>query len=468
MSALFKDSLNVINVGLNSFAETVERAGGTATHVDWRPPADGDADTGRALARLVNHADIDDANQKAFQNYLNAQPVLEGVGRALGTVPDMGERTLLHAGPPIPWAEMGGPMKGAIVGAILYEGWAATEEAAWELAGGDELTYDSCHHHGAVGPMSGIISPSMPVWIIRNKDNGQPAFSNFNEGLGKVLRYGANSPEVIERLKWIETSLAEVMKSAVEAKGEMDLKPLMAQALHMGDEGHNRNVAGTALLIKHLIPGALKSNRDPGDIAAAVEFMAGNDLFFLNLSMASCKAMLDAAHGVPGSSMVTAMARNGVTFGIRMSGTGGQWFSTPSRIADGLFFPGFSRDDAAPDLGDSAITETAGIGGFAMASSLAIVQFVGGTPAQALGYTQEMAHITLGRNSAFTIPALDFTGSPAGIDARKVVDTGIEPVINTGIAHKEAGVGQIGAGITRAPMTVFSDAVRALAETIGD
>ncbi|HIA80644.1 MAG TPA: DUF1116 domain-containing protein [Rhodospirillales bacterium] len=427
----------------------------------------GNTNTGRALATLINNEEVDAANRIALSRYLAANPVLKGVDKAANSVPGMGERTLLHAGPPISWEEMGGPMKGAIIGAVIYEGWTETEKAAFELASSGEITFAPCHHHSAVGPMSGIISPSMPVWIVENTEHGNKSYSNFNEGLGKVLRYGANSPEVILRLKWIEETLATVCRSSLENRGELELKPLIGQALHMGDECHNRNVASTALLIKKLFPSIIKTNLPPDDIASTVEFMSGNDLFFLNLSMAACKSMMDAAHGIDNSSMVTAMARNGVTFGIRMSGTGNEWFWTQSRVADGLFFPGFSQNDAAPDLGDSAITETAGIGGFAMASAPAIVQFVGGTPTEALGYTQEMAHITLGRNNAFSIPALDFIGSPAGIDARKVVDTGIEPIINTGIAHKDAGVGQIGAGITRAPMTVFNDAILALADKLG-
>ena len=358
-------------------------------------------------------------------------------------------------------------MKGAILGAVIYEGWTETEKAASEMASSGEITFSPCHHHSAVGPMSGIISPSMPVWIVENTEHGNKSYSNFNEGLGKVLRYGANSPEVILRLKWIEETLATVCRAALQNIGELELKPLIGQALHMGDECHNRNVASTALLIKKLFPSIIKTKLPPDDIASTVEFMSGNDLFFLNISMAACKGMMDAAHGIDNSSMVTAMARNGVTFGIRMSGTGNEWFWTQSRVADGLFFPGYSQNDAAPDLGDSAITETAGIGGFAMASAPAIVQFVGGTPTEALGYTQEMAHITLGRNNAFSIPALDFIGSPAGIDARKVVDKGLEPIINTGIAHKDAGVGQIGAGITRAPMIVFNDAITTLADKLG-
>ena len=467
MTNLFTSDLKVINVGLDAFADSIIQNGGNATKVAWRPPALGDTNTGRALATLINNEEVDAANRIALSRYLAANPVLKGVGKAANSVPGMGERTLLHAGPPISWEEMGGPMKGAIIGAVIYEGWTETEKAASEMASSGEITFSPCHHHSAVGPMSGIISPSMPVWIVENTEHGNKSYSNFNEGLGKVLRYGANSPEVILRLKWIEETLATVCRAALQNIGELELKPLIGQALHMGDECHNRNVASTALLIKKLLPSIIKTKLPPDDIASTVEFMSGNDLFFLNLSMAACKSMMDAAHGIDNSSMVTAMARNGVTFGIRMSGTGNEWFWTQSRVADGLFFPGYSQNDAAPDLGDSAITETAGIGGFAMASAPAIVQFVGGTPTEALGYTQEMAHITLGRNNAFSIPALDFIGSPAGIDARKVVDTGIEPIINTGIAHKDAGVGQIGAGITRAPMIVFNDAITTLADKLG-
>jgi hypothetical protein len=281
-----------------------------------------------------------------------------------------------------------------------------------------------------------------------------------------VLRFGANSPDVIDRLKWIGQVLGPTLRAGVEILGGLDLKTLMAQALHMGDEVHNRNVAASSLFLKRLISALLKTDTPSADIAAVVDFIAGNDHFFLNLSMAACKAMLDAAHGVPGSSMVTAMARNGVEFGIRVSGTGDQWFTTRAPVVDGLFFPGYTTADAAPDLGDSAITETAGVGGFAMAASPAIVKFVGGTPQDAIDNTTAMTYITLGRNGAFTLPPMNFAGSPAGIDVRKVVDTGIQPIINTGIAHREAGVGQIGAGITRAPLACFTQAVSALASAM--
>jgi uncharacterized protein DUF1116 len=283
-----------------------------------------------------------------------------------------------------------------------------------------------------------------------------------------VLRFGAHGREVLDRLRWMVDVLAPTMSAVLARHGPLELKPLIAQALHMGDECHNRNAAASSLLLKKLVPAALESNVPQPQLAQALSFIAGNDHFFLNLSMAACKAMLDAAHGVPGSSMVTAMTRNGVEFGIRVSGTGHRWFTAPAPIVDGLFFPGYTTADAAPDLGDSAITETAGLGGFAMAASPAIVKFVGGTPQDAIHNTMAMTHITVGRNNAFTLPALNFAGSPAGIDIRKVVDTGIQPIINTGIAHREAGIGQIGAGITRAPLDCFTQAVSALAHSIED
>ncbi|MBX3331783.1 MAG: DUF1116 domain-containing protein [Nitrospira sp.] len=466
--ALFQEKLQVLNIGLSSFVDSITRTGGSVLQIEWAPPAEGQPEVGRTLAQLVNLLSVETANQTAFDAYQSAQPVLSGVGIAGKALPNMGERMILHGGPPIHWKNMCGPMKGAIIGAILYEGWAENLAEAEAMASSGDVAFEPCHHHNAVGPMAGIISPSMPVWMVTNTTDGNQAFCNFNEGLGKALRFGANGPDVITRLKWMGQILAPALQAGVEVLGGVDLKPMMAQALHMGDEVHNRNAAASALFLKRLISALLKTRTPSADVAAAVDFIAGNDHFFLNLSMAACKAMLDAAHGVPGSSMVTAMARNGVEFGIRVSGTGNTWFTAPAPIVHGLFFPGYTTADAAPDLGDSAITETAGVGGFAMAASPAIVKFVGGTPQDAIDNTNTMTHITVGRNNAFTLPALNFAGSPAGIDIRKVVDTGIQPIINTGIAHREAGIGQIGAGITRAPLACFTQAVSALAHSIDD
>lgn len=460
---LFEQELQVINVGLSSFADSIQKTGGKAIQLDWRPPAAGDRETGRKLALSINDPEVEAANRTAYERFLSAQPVLKAVQQARHAIPDLGERTVLHAGPPIEWSRMCGPMQGAVVGAILYEGWAKDQASARMLASSGEIAFSPCHHFGAVGPMSGVISPSMPVWIVQNQDRGNTSFSNLNEGLGKVLRFGANDASVLERLKWMEAILGPAMDAALQQSGGVALRPIIAQALHMGDECHNRNAAASSLLFKRLTPALLKTDCAPGDIARVLEFIAGNDHFFLNISMACCKAMLDAAHGVEHSTLVTAMARNGVEFGIRVSGAGEAWFTAPAPMVDGLFFPGYSQADAAPDLGDSAITETAGIGGFAMGAAPAIVQFVGGTPQDAIAYTREMYHITMGVNGGFTLPPLNFDAAPAGIDARRVVDTGIAPVINTGIAHREAGVGQVGAGITRAPLACFEKAIGALA-----
>jgi hypothetical protein len=468
MKALFQKDLKVINVGLQGFADNIAAAGGAATQLAWAPPAGADAALGWALANLVGDERIEAANRIAYGRYLAAQPRLADLVLARDIMPGLaaGERRILHSGPPIAWDDMCGPQQGAITGAILYEGWVESLAAAEKLAASGQVALEPCHHHGAVGPMAGIISPSMPVWVVENAAGKNRAFCNLNEGLGKVLRFGANSPEVLDRLRWLGTEFFTTMQAAVRGLEDANLKPLMAQALHMGDELHNRNAAATALLFKRFTLALLKSKVDTGAIARALAFVAGNEHFFLNISMAACKSMSDAAQGVPGSTMVTVMARNGVNFGLRLSGTGDQWFQAPANPVHGLYFPGYSVEDAAADLGDSAITETNGLGGFAMAASPAIVQFVGGTPADATANSRRMLSITLGSNPAFTLPALNFGGTPAGIDARLVADSGLLPIINTGIAHKKAGVGQIGAGITTAPMECFNEALAALAKTL--
>ena len=405
------------------------------------------------------------ANAQAVERILAAKPMLVDIGRAADHVKGLGPRHILHAGPPIAWSRMCGPMRGAVVGAILYEGWADTPEAAEKLAGGGGVTFAPCHHFGAVGPMAGILSPSMPVVIVENAPGGTRAFATLNEGLGKVLRFGAYNTEVLDRLRWMNDTLAPALGQALRAHGPVDLKNLTAQGLQMGDECHNRNVASTSLFARMMAPALVRTS--PADVAASVlEFLEANNHFYLNLSMAASKATLDAAHGIAGSSVVIAMARNGVEVGVRMSGTGDAWFTAPAVVPDGLYFPGYSAADANPDLGDSAITETAGIGGFAMAAAPAIVRFVGGAAEEAIGYTKRMYTITLARNNDFGIPALGFAGTPTGIDARRVVDSGVQPVINTGIAHREAGVGQIGAGIAKAPLACFSEALRELARQL--
>jgi hypothetical protein len=380
-------------------------------------------------------------------------------------------RLLLHAGPPVAWSDMCGPMHGAMIGAALYEGWADTPETARRMLERGEIEFAQCHDFNAVGPMAGIISASMPLIRVRDATHGNVAYTNLNEGIGRCLRFGANGPDVLQRLKWFEAVLAPVLKAAVrhafDQRGGIDLKAIQSQALLMGDEVHSRNAASTALFFITLaVPlAAVNAHAISQDhIHQTLDFVANSSQFFLNYSMASCKAIMDAAHGVPFSTVVSAIARNGTETGVRISGMGQQWFTAKSDLPQGLFFPGFKQEDACPDIGDSAITETAGFGGCSFAASPALTLLAGGTVIDAVRYSREMYEITVTKNPSLSLPALDFAGAPCGIDVRKVVDTGIRPVVTTGIAHSEAGVGQIGAGIVRVPMACFANAFSAIAE----
>ncbi|MCD6309692.1 MAG: DUF1116 domain-containing protein, partial [Candidatus Eremiobacteraeota bacterium] len=385
---------------------------------------------------------IETANEFAIEMMRSARPVWVDVGRAIDVIPGMEEDLILHAGPPIAWEDMCGPMKGAVLGALVYEGKASDLKKAEALIKDGEIRFAPCHHHRAVGPMAGIISPSMYVFIVENKTHGNRAYCTINEGLGKVLRFGANSPDVIEHLLWMENTLGPVLKDAINhtEKG-IDIKAITTQALQMGDECHNRNVAATNLLLKELMPYLLALDRDRETITGIVKFISGNPHFFLNLSMPACKAIVDTIRGKEYCTIMSAMARNGVKLGIQVASLGNQWFTADAGQPKGLYFPGFSEKDANPDLGDSTISETAGIGAFAMASAPAIVRFIGGSPKDAVKYTKQMYEICFGTHVDYQIPYMDFAGTPLGVDIRKVVEKQITPIINTGIAHREPGIG---------------------------
>jgi hypothetical protein len=461
INALFGKDLIVLNLGLASMAKAVRLQGVKVVDIEWQPSRDG-------IPRLHwtrAGKSMDEANQEVLDRIQRGQAVLIGMGIARDVIPGMHKRMILHAGPPIEWERMCGPTRGAVMGALIYEGLAADEAEAQKLAGSGEIEYSPCHHHHAVGPMAGVVSPSMPVFILENKTFGNRAYCTQNEGLGKVLRYGGMGPEVYTRLKWMETNLYPVLDRALQSlTNGIDIKSLIAQALHMGDECHNRNRAATSLFLRAIGPALARTNQDNEVLAKVIEFIDRNDHFFLNLSMPAAKAMLEAAEGIPASTIVTVMARNGTDFGIRMASMPERWFTAPAGRVQGLYFPQYTEKDANPDIGDSTITETAGYGGMAMAAAPAITQFVGGTPQMAMENTLEMYEITFGEHTNLTIPALNFRGTPLGIDVRKVMETGILPRINTGIAHKDPGVGMVGAGILRAPEKCFMDAFLAVKE----
>ncbi|MFH8250629.1 DUF1116 domain-containing protein [Microbacterium sp. B2969] len=466
---LFTKPLDVVNVGLAMFEEDIARQGAAVTGVDWAPPGGGDPRVVAALDALATGAlpdRIAAANAEAVDRIMSARPVLVGFGRALDVVPGMTATTILHAGPPIEWERMSGPMKGAVTGALVFEGLARDLDEAAAVAASGRITFSPCHEHASVGSMAGVTSASMYVHIVRNETHGNVAYTNLSEQMAKILRMGANDDSVIARLNWMRDTLGPMLAEAMEIGGPIDLRLLLAQALHMGDEAHNRNIAGTLLLFQALAPALLQTRFTAAQKKEVFDFIASSDYFSGPTWMAAAKAALDAAEGIPDSTVVTTMARNGIEFGIRVAALPGQWFTGPAQQVVGPMFAGYTLDDSGRDIGDSAITETFGFGGFAMAGAPAIVALVGGTVGEARAHTLAMGEITTTPNQNLTIPALDFAGLPTGIDVRKVMETGILPLINTAIAHKEPGIGMIGAGITHPPVEAFQKATLALADAL--
>jgi hypothetical protein len=459
MTELLRREPHVISAGLSLLADATQEQAARVTRVDWAPPMAGSEDD---LVPVLSDQRRTRANALAVQRMLNARAQLVDVvpaGRALG----LGAGEFLHAGPPIGWDRAAGPLRGALMGAAVLEGLADSPEAAAALAERGGLALAPCHSRGAVGPMAGVISASMWVFVLEDPATGRRSYCSLNEGLGQVLRYGAFSPAVLERLAWMSAVLGPLLAAAVRGHGPVDVTAILAQMVQMGDEAHNRNRTGTLMLLRDLLPSMVESGFSSADVSRAAAFIGGNDHFFLNLAMPACKLALDAARAIPGATMVVAMARNGTDFGIQVSGTGDAWFTSPALTPQGLFLGSYRPEDASPDIGDSAITETAGLGGFAMAAAPAIARLVGGTAADALATTRRMYEITLAEHPLYQVPALEFRGTPAGIDVTLVVRTGILPQINTGMAGKVAGTGQVGAGLVTPPAEVFPAALRALA-----
>ena len=411
---------------------------------------------------------IELANKEVLRRIFEAEPVLVDVQPAGNVIKGLRKNMILHSGPPIEWARMCGPMRGAVCGIAVFEGWAANLADAEKAAATGQFSFHPNHHFGAVGPMTGMTTIRQPVVIVENRTFGNRAYCTINEGLGKVMRFGGNDSEVLDRLRWIADVLGPALSLALKASGGIALKSIIARGLAMGDEMHQRNIACSALFLRDIAPSLARTATDNDSLAQVLSFIGKNDQFFLNIAMAMGKSMTDPAQGIEASTIVTAMCRNGTDFGVRISGTGDQWFTAPVEMPTGLYFPGYSEQDANPDMGDSAIVETIGLGGFAMATSPAVAGFIGaGSASEAAGYTNAMYEITTSRNAEWAIPNLDFAGVPTGIDIRKVLQTGTAPVINTGIAHKQPGVGQVGAGIVRAPLACFEQGLAGLAERMG-
>ncbi len=411
---------------------------------------------------------IERANKEAVRRILTGDPVLIDVIPASEAIPSLRPHMILHAGPPVDWPRMCGPMRGAVTGIAVFEGWARGLVDAEAKAASGAFQFAPNHDFGAVGPMTGMTTVSQPLLVVENRAFGNRAFCAINEGLGKVMRFGGNDGEVLARLGWLRDVLGPAIGRALREMGGISLKPLIARGLTMGDEMHQRNVGCSGLLLRQLAPALARTSRDTTELSDCLAFIGRNDQFFLNVAMAMGKALTDPARDIPHATIVTALCRNGTDFGVRVSGTGNRWFTAPVEMPQGLYFPGFSESDANPDMGDSAIVEAVGLGGFAMGAAPAVVGFVGaGRASDAAQFTRLMGEICWQSNPEWSIPAMDNAGVPTGIDIRRVVETGIAPTINTGIAHRKPGVGQVGAGVVKAPLACFELALEAFAETYG-
>ncbi len=453
--------IRVVNVGLDLLADSIRRQGHEIVTVDWRIPAAGEDQIIQVLKRLLGrHAErIDAANAEVFRRLDTASPTLNGVKTALDVLPAMTDRTILHPGPPLEWSEFCDPLRRSVRAAAMAEGWARNPDEAEKLVASGGVALDSANHLDTVVPMATAIGPSSPLFEV-GFDNYK-SYSPINQGPGKTAWFGVDEPEAVERLVWLAEVAGPILGAAIRSAGPIDVFAMVSQGLHMGDDLHMRTQATGNLLLRHLFGDLVETA--PGGLAEFARFWSANHLFFLNIAMAAAKATTTWAAEVPDSSVVVAMTRNGTTFGIRVTGAGDEWFVAPAPpVQHAMYYPGFGPETSAPDIGDSAVLELIGLGGPAAAAAPAVAAFVGGTMADARAVTEQISHISVGRSSRFTIPTLDYAGTPVGVDIRKVVELQITPSVNTGILHKTDGTGQVGAGVAVAPIDVFRDALVAL------
>ncbi len=452
--------LGVINIGLPLFETALRSQGASVIGVDWRIPGGGKADVVAALARLLGpkSAVVDKANAEVISRLNEGVPMLRGIDRSGAVVPGMGERTILHCGPAIAWNDMCDPLQRSIKAAIVAEGWAPDVGAAARRVEAGEVDLQPANEHSAVLPMATSIGPSAPVYVVENSFGGTVAYSSINQGSGKVQWFGVDNDAAVERLRFVRDTVGPVLAEAIKGKRDIDILSLAAQGVPMGDDVHMRVQATTNLFLRDLLPYLVRSKNDAAPDVAT--FLSGNHLMFLNVAMAAAKSLVDSVAAIENSSIVSTMARNGTTYGIRLTGKERPWFIADSPpIQDALYYPGYGPETSAPDIGDSAVLELIGLGGPAAANSPAVAGFLGGRMANAIAATKSMQRICAGESTRFRLPILDNVGTPVGVDVRKVAELSITPAVNTGIIHKTDGTGQVGAGVAWAPIECFVDAL---------
>lgn len=408
--------------------------------------------------------EIDAANAEAVDRMNRGRALLVDFEVAKKVIPGMKDNLVLHAGPPIAYKDMIPGMKVAVQGGLILDGLAKTLEEADQMCLRGDIEFAPCHEHSSVGPMAGVTTPSMYVAVVENSEFGNKAYCNLHEGRGKILRFGGYDDTVMKRLQWMNTVQGPLLKEAIRGK-PTDLKVIISKGITMGDEFHQRFESSSLLFLSQILEPLMNSGSK--DYTEVVKFIAERGQYFLNLAMPAAKVLCDPADGIEHSTIITRLTRNGVGYGIGVSSLKGDWFVGPAEVPKGLYFPGFTEADAEHDYGDSAITETIGLGGYATAAAPAVTRFIGGNAKDAIQMTLDGYKVCAGVSRDFLIPALDFKGTPTGIDMIKVNQTGLVPKSNTGIAGRKAGVGQVGAGVSRAPIEAFRDALRAYAKKYG-
>ncbi|HEY2206265.1 MAG TPA: DUF1116 domain-containing protein [Pseudonocardia sp.] len=459
--------VEVVNVGLPLFAEAVRAQDRPVQQVEWRIPAGGDPDAVRALCRVHGEAGaaIDAANAEVVRRLDEGVPRLTGVATLGEAVPGVTGRMLLHCGPPLPYAEHCDPLRRSMRAAAVAEGWAADPAGADRLLHDGAVALDAANHHDTVVPMASAVGPSQPALVVDMADGGTRAFAPVNQGPGDVAWFGRDSDAAIDRLRLLADVVGPALRRILDQLGPLDILAVAAQGVTMGDDLHMRTQAATNLLLRTWLPGVAElpdAHRRP-----VADFLAGNHLFFLNLAMAAAKSLQLWAERVDGSSIVTTMARNGTTFGIKLGGSPRWHLDAAPEVGDALYHSGFGPDCSARDIGDSAVLELTGLGGPAAGGSAAVAAFLGGSMADAAAATEDFRAVCAGTSSRFTLPPMGFAGTPLGVDVRKVVELGITPKVTTGILHATDG-GQVGAGVATAPVGPFVAALHDLADRVGD
>jgi Protein of unknown function (DUF1116) len=456
---MLRAEVQVVNVGLPLFADAVREQGRPVEQVDWRIPAGGDLAVVAALTRLYGPASdrVEAANAEVLRRLDGAKPLLTDVRPVRDVVPDAGERTLLHCGPAIGWADVCDPLRRSMRAAVVAEGWADGVDEADRLLGSGGVALEPANEHCMVVPMASAIGPSAPAYVVEDAGSGTRAFAPVGQGPGEVAWFGRETPAAIERLRFLRDVAGPVLAEIVHRNDPLDVLGLAAQGIQMGDDLHLRTQATTNLLVRGWLPDLVEIGGSAG--AATARFLGGNHLFYLTIAMAAAKTLTTWAEEVPEASIVTTMARNGTTFGVRLAGSERWSVAAAPPVQEAMYNPGQGPDTSAPDIGDSAVLELVGLGGAAAAGSPAVAAFVGGTMLDARRATEQMAEICVAESSRFTLPAMDFRGTPVGVDVRRVVELGITPKVTTGILHSHDGSGQVGAGVATAPPACFVDAL---------